>query len=297
MARFQLVAAGASDSGIDRMLRRRELTRAHPGVYVAHSGALARAQREWVAVLAAWPAALADAAALAWETSAPITVVVEHGRKVTVPAGVRIHQVRHLPERLHPGAEPPRLRVEHAVIDAMSRLIAAGDLAEAYALLGRACFARRTTPEAIATVLRSRARVAGRRVIVTMIEDLRTGACSVLERGYLHLVERAHGLPRARRQAASAATGRRTEQDARYEPFGLVVEMDGRSTHDTAAAYDADAIRDLAEKAHGDAETVRVTYGMVFRTPSRTAAQIATILRRRGWTGSAHRCPRCAAER
>lgn len=293
VARFQLLAAGASDADIDRMIRRRELTVVHPGVYVAHSGPLVRAQREWVAVLAAWPAALADAAALPWETGAPITVAVEHGRKVKAPAGVRIRQVRHLTDRLRQGAEPPRLQVEHAVVDLMSRLAVSGDLPEAYAVLARACFARRTTPDAIAATLGSRERVAGRRVILGMLEDVRSGACSVLERGYLHLVERAHGLPRGRRQAASTATGRRTEQDVRYDAFGLVVEMDGRTTHDTAAAHDTDAMRDLAEKAHQDAETARVTYGMVFRTPCRTAALIGRILRRRGWTGSVRRCPRC----
>jgi len=293
VARFQLLAAGASDADIERMVRRRELTVAHPGVYVAHSGPLARAQREWVAVLAAWPAALADTAALSWEVDAPIMVAVEHGRKVKVPAGVRVRQVRHLAERVRPGTEPPRVEAAHAVVDAMARLVGAGDLPEAYALLARACFARRTTPDAITAALQSRARVVGRRVILGMLDDVRTGAYSVLERGYLHLVERAHGLPRGRRQAASTATGRRTEQDVRYAAFGLVVEMDGRTTHDTAAAYDADAVRDLAEKAVHDTETVRVTYGMVFGTPCRTARQVAVILRRRGWTGSLRRCPRC----
>ncbi|TNM50227.1 hypothetical protein FHP29_00755 [Nocardioides albidus] len=280
------------------MIRRHELTVAHPGVYVVHSGPLGRAQREWVAVLAAWPAALADTAALPWETGAPITVAVEHGRKVKAPPGVRIQQVRHLADRLQPGVEPPRLQIEQAVVDAMARLVAAGDEPEAYALLARACFGRgrRATPDGIAAALRTRARVAGRRVIEGMVEDLRTGASSVLERGYLHLVERAHGLPRGRRQAASAATGRRTEQDVRYDAYGLIVEADGRTTHDTAAAYDADALRDLAEKAHRDMETVRVTYGMVFRTPCRTARQIAIILRRRGWTGGTRRCPRCPPE-
>ena len=58
IARWQALAAGATDSDIERRLRRREWARVSPGVYVDHTGPLTWRQRAWAAVLAVWPAAL-----------------------------------------------------------------------------------------------------------------------------------------------------------------------------------------------------------------------------------------------
>src|SRR5215210_3810747 len=58
VARRQIEELGGRESDIRRMVRRRELTPVTPGVYVNHTGQLTRAQREWVAVRSAWPAAL-----------------------------------------------------------------------------------------------------------------------------------------------------------------------------------------------------------------------------------------------
>lgn len=79
----------------------------------------------------------------------------------------------------------------------------------------------------------------------------------------------------------------------RYDELGLIVELHGRAFHDSPEAYDADAERELAERAVGGSESLRITYGLVFRTPCRTAAWIATILQRLGWEGTLRRCPRC----
>ena len=79
MSRAQLLALGATDHDIARMLRRRELRTARPGVYVSHTGDLSRTQRAWVALLACAPAALSN------ESAAP-------GPRVRCP----------LPRLLHP---------------------------------------------------------------------------------------------------------------------------------------------------------------------------------------------------
>lgn len=143
------------------------------------------------------------------------------------------------------------------------------------------------------SALAHRMRVSRRALIAGMLDDVEQGAHSVLERGYLQLVERAHGLPRAKRQRTSHATGKRTDQDVRYEEYGVVVEPDGRAFHDSPEARDVDARRDLAERAVSEAVTLRVTYGLVFNDACRTARWIATILQRRGWDGVLQRCPRC----
>jgi hypothetical protein len=275
------------------MLRRRELAVVHPGVYVNHTGRLSRAESEWAAVLACWPAALADESALPGHPTDVVVVAVDGTRRCRPPGRVRVRRREQLDLVADWSARPPRVRLEHATIDVMSRKVRAGDIAGAFTTLAEVCHSRRTSPEQIRRALAGRRRVPGRKVLAAMLDDLATGACSVLERGYLHHVERAHGLPRASRQRRSTATGAAADHDVRYDDFGFEVELDGRAFHDTAGARDRDARRDLAELVTADVATARVTYGMVFRDPCWTASMIAQGLRSPGWTGVMRRCSRC----
>ena len=94
IARRQVLDAGLDDAFIERMLRRREWVRVHPGVYVNHTGALSWPQRAWAGVLWAWPAALALSSAMGPEPEdRPVHVAVDHRRRVTSPDGVRVHRV------------------------------------------------------------------------------------------------------------------------------------------------------------------------------------------------------------
>lgn len=293
VSRQQLLSLGATDHDIARMVRRRELTAPCHGVYVDHTGRLTRAQREWVALFACAPAALSHESAMPGGDPPVVHVCVGPDRTVQRLAGVVVHRTAHLGTRVDWRRRPPRMMPEHATIDVMESRIRSGDVAGAYAALTRACYTREVGPSILRTALARRARVTRRALIAGMIDDVEQGANSVLERGYLQLVERAHGLPRARRQRASDATGRRTLQDVRYEEYGVIVEPDGRAFHDSPEARDVDARRDLAERAISEAVTLRVTYGLVFNDGCRTARWIATILQRRGWMGVLQRCPRC----
>ena len=290
IARRQLIDAGATDNDIERWVRRRQLAIVHPGIYVNHTGPLTPAQREWVAVLAAWPAALSHESALPALRPDGIQVAIDVRRTIVVP-GITVHRMAHLDDRADWRSAPPRIRPADAVIDVMSARIPEDDIAGAYAALATACYTT-TRVDRVAAALARRGRVAGRPLIAAMLRDLEEGLCSVLERGYRDRVERPHGLPRARRQSPSRATGRRTDRDVHYEEYGVIVELDGR-THDGPAARDADARRDLAELATDGSVTARVTYGLVFQEGCSTARWIGKILRRRGWRGDFRRCPRC----
>jgi hypothetical protein len=293
LARWQLLENGLTDNDIERMLRRRELRRAWPAVYVTHTGPLTLAQRQWVAVLACWPAALTLESAVPNERPEQIHVAVDVKRNLRIqPPGVIAHRMAGFEADVDWRSSPPRVHVHRAVLELMQARIRDGDVAGAYAALANACH-RRTTPDRILRALARRERVSGRRLIEGMLTDLRDGVCSVLERGYLERVERPHGLPRAERQRTSTATGSRTDQDVRYEKYGVVIELDGRSIHDNPGAWDADARRDLAELAVSDAVIARVTYGLVFGGQCETAGWVAQILRRQGWDGTPHRCPLC----
>ncbi|MCL2542655.1 MAG: type IV toxin-antitoxin system AbiEi family antitoxin domain-containing protein [Nocardioidaceae bacterium] len=290
VSRRQLLAMGATPNDLRRMLRRRELFQIHPGVYADHNGRATRAQQEWVAVLAAWPAALGFESALPDHPGFAVQVVIADDRTVRRPPHAVVHRIGGIDARVDWRASPPRVRLEHATIDVMSRAIGQDDVASAFTTLCTVIHSRRTSVARIEQSLAGRGRVAGRRTLAALLADARTGACSVLERGYLHRVERAHGLPTGARQRRSTATGGVTLQDVRYDDQGLVVELDGL-LHERPRARDADARRDLAELAISDGLTARVTYGLVFGGQCATAAWIARILRRRGWQGTLITCP------
>ncbi len=295
VSRGQLRELGATDHDIARMLRRRELHAASPGVYVVHNGELDRAQREWVALFACAPAALSHDSATPGLSPDQVHVVVAAERTLQRVAGVVVHRSRNLDGRVEWDQRPPRVRPGHATIDVMEDRIRRGDVAGAYAVLARAAQTRRVWPRLLREAMAERTRMVGRDLIVGMIDDVESGADSVLERGYLHLVERAHGLPRGSRQHASRSTGRRTHVDVLYEQYGVIVEPDGRAFHDSPEARNADARRDLAERVARDAVTIRVTYALVFDESCATASQVAIVLQRRGWAGELRRCPRCTA--
>lgn len=295
VSRRQVLAAGGTDNDIARLPRRRDLMPVSRGVYVNHSGRLTQVQRHWAAVLALWPAALAHASALPDPPTTVVHVAIGPGRHLRPLPRIVLHRTPDFERRAELDRSPPAVRLEHALIDVVGAELHEDDVVGAFAALARACASRRTTPQRIQSVLATRQRVSGRRTLQAMLADLRDGACSVLERGYLHHVERAHGLPRGERQARSAATGRSTFQDVRYRRQGIVVELDGRAFHASTRDRDRDALRDLAELSRSGVLTARVTYGLVFGDPCRTASMIAELLRRRGWAGRLQSCPRCRA--
>lgn len=290
VARRQLRALRFTHGDLERMLRRKELVRVVDGVFVDHTGPPTRAQREWVAVLAHWPSALWGLSALpSPPPRAVVDVAIAHDRTVVPVAGVRAHRMPDLAGRVDWRAAPPRVMLEHALVDAASA--GRDDVAATYGLLADVVQTRRTSARQVAEVLASR-RVAGKRLLLAMLDDLATGACSVLEREWLR-VERAHGLPVGQRQAPGASGGRPTARDVHYADHGVVVELDGRAFHDNARARDLDGRRDLDARAEEDLVSVRLTYGLVFSTPCSTAASIARLLHRGGWAGSMRPCPNC----
>lgn len=111
-----------------------------------------------------------------------------------------------------------------------------------------------------------------------------------MERRYLVDVERAHGLPPGSRQVRLVGVG---IADVVHEPFGVVVELDGRIGHGAEGA-EKDARRDNRNMARG---RVTLRYGWVAVTDGAcaTAAEVAAVLRSRGWEGELESCPRCVA--
>jgi hypothetical protein len=133
IARWQVLGLGGSDALLRRLLGRRELVAVYRGVYVAHTGPLTWEQRSWAAALFYWPAALAHRSCLRAHgvrdtrlvrdgdgDIGPIHVAIDASRRVRRVDGVRVHHVRGLAQMVQPNREPPRLRLEHALLDVAS---------------------------------------------------------------------------------------------------------------------------------------------------------------------------------
>ncbi len=302
ISREQAAEVGCAPHDIRRFLRRREWVRVYAGVYVNHTGPLTWRQRAWAAVLLAWPAALDGESALrssdgpgrrGADDGAPIRVAVDRtrGRLKVDPSELVVRQVADLQEKVAWNQSPPRIRIEHAVLD---RAASARDDFSAIEVIADAVQSRRTSAERLREVLDGRPRIARREFLAGILDDVRDGACSVLEQGYLERVERAHGLPVAQRQVGASASGP-IYRDVSYTRFGRLVELDGRLFHDSAGARDRDLDRDL-DAAVDRLGTVRIGWGQVFRRPCRTAERIARLLRQGGWDGTLETCPDCGGE-
>ena len=195
-----------------------------------------------------------------------------------------------LTHRARWNTSPPRVRYEEAVLDVVAGLASEWDVIEACAAAVRG---RCTTAERLAQALDARHRFPRRAWLGRVLADVAEGAASVLEHGYLHRVERAHGLPAADRQQADRVAGGRIYRDASYPAHALDVELDGRLDHSALTDRDRDLERDLHTATNGR-RSVRLGWGQVYERPCRTAAQVARLLAIGGWEGTPTPCsPSC----
>ncbi|MER7609283.1 type IV toxin-antitoxin system AbiEi family antitoxin domain-containing protein [Nocardioides sp. NPDC127503] len=285
----QLTAGGLSRIDIERSVRRNELRRVHPRVYINHTGPLTWEQRAWAAVLYAAPALLCRdslEAPRGRDDRRPIHVAIDHSRKVMPQPGIVVHRMRDL-ERKAYGGTPPRLKVEDNALamanEARSEIDAIARVAE---VASRSYVTAATLQEAL-----NRAHSLRRRKLIQgLVEDLATGTHSVLEHGYLTKVERAHGLPAGRRQSPRIGASGNQFRDIEYEGYALVVELDGALGHDSWHDQARDADRSLDDLAELGAVTARLRFHQVFDTPCQTAARVGRILIRNGWSGTPQSC-------
>lgn len=292
VSREQAIGHGLSPSGVSRLVRDGFWVRLDRGIYLT-----AATSPTWPAL--AWAGVLigGDAARLGGLAAAHLSGLVTDpppSIDVLIPTTSSRPRISgpwcFLRER--PGARlprtvgaPPRLTIEDTVLD----LVGDPDCGDREAVdwLTRAVNSRRTTPQRILRAAQNRHFIRQRALISAVLDDVAAGARSPLEVDYLHLVERAHGLPAGRRQASR----RGTEVDVLYEDYGLLVELDGRLGH-TGMGRFRDMRRDNAATSDGLA-TLRYGKADVFGTPCAVAEEVGHNLRRRGWEDAAHRCDRC----
>jgi very-short-patch-repair endonuclease len=71
--------------------------------------------------------------------------------------------------------------------------------------------------------------------------------------------------------------GRWFEVDCLWREARLVVELDGRATHDTRAAFERDRLRDRMLQVAGW-RVIRITWRQLQDSPAEVAADLLTLL-------------------
>jgi hypothetical protein len=300
VSRQQARDAGWPEGTIDERLRSGIWQRLHRGAYATFTGDLSREAELWAAVIWAGPGA-----ALSHETAAEIHGLI--GKPIgpihiSVPAerhpgrrrkirGVIIHRSRFLVPQWQPPWRLPRTTVEDTVLDLVAE---ARTFDDAYGWISKAVGRRLTTPELLSKALARRSRIRWRVWITDALADAADGVHSPLERNYVNGVERAHGLPTARRQAKRRHGSGTRYLDNLYEGYEVSVELDGQAAHPAEGRW-RDTHRDNANRVQGT-ETLRYGWPDVTENRCRTAAEIAEVLHRQGWKEMPRACgPACQA--
>ena len=297
LSRQQALSAGLQARMVENQLRTRRWQQLQRGVYASFSGTPDRSAELWAAVLRAGPGAAlsyrtaAELYGLTREPGGPIHVTVPAGRRAGIVRGGVVHFSRYLEQTRHPALLPPRTRIEDTVLDLA---LISGTFDEAFDWLCRAVGRRLTAPTRLRTALLARARARWRADLLAALADLSDGAQSNLELRYVRKVERAHGLPEARRQAKIVTAERTRYVDNFYEEAKLAVELDGRVAHPPEQRWD-DSHRDNEHASLG-IMTVRYNWQDVNYRGCAVAAQVGGLLRMRGTAVQLRRCgPSCTA--
>ncbi|MGW6197666.1 type IV toxin-antitoxin system AbiEi family antitoxin domain-containing protein [Kribbella sp. NPDC055110] len=293
-SRAQANASGMSDRSLAARCRAGRIQRLYRGAYVCFSGPVPWETRLWAAWLAYGPeAALAGETALRQYgidrgRSEVIRLEIPHRRRLRGEAGVVITRTRDFAHRVLGSREPPMVRLEVAVLTVASRRARPDDAA---ALVLDVCRQRRTTPQRLLAELARMQQLPRHGLLVQVLRDAAEGVESFLELFYLRKVERAHGLPAARRQVRVTGEDGVVYRDTEYD-YDLIVELDGRTGHEDAGSRWRDMTRDNAALMAAKA-TLRFGYQIV-SDPCGAAVQVATVLRARGWPGAPTSCgPEC----
>ncbi len=271
----------------------------HRGVYATFTGVPGRQPQLWAALLTAGPGAV-----LSYETAAElhrlsdrpadaIHVTVPVQRRVATVDGVVIHRSIRAVEARDGYSNPPRTKIEETVLDLVQTAATFDDVC---GWVTRA-FARDLTGAArLRQAMTQRTKLRWRSDLDELIVAADGGDHSVLEFRYHRDVERAHGLPEPDRQVPfTGPGGRRGRRDRIYQPYGVVVELDGRLAHPVEQQW-RDKTRDNAAAVDGQ-QTLRYGWPQVKWEACATAAEVAGVLRRRGWEGLPRACsPGCPVQ-
>ena len=283
----QAQGLGVSESVRQRLVRDGRWTRLANGIFLRGVTPATFVQEAWAGhLLAGSGSAIGGSAALHLRgvglEPESIQVVTPPDRPRSLPP--RYEVLRDGADRLrHVRGTLPTVSVEDAVIDASSGLEIEGVVGIVTATIREGL----TTAPRIARRLGARRNVHGGARLKAELRDLQ-GIESNLEFLYRRDVERAHGLPTAKRQVRVPGS----RFDMLYEEYGLIIEIDGRRGHIEGRFRDY-----RRDNHHAESLLTTLRYGGfdIRHYACEVSAQIIRAMNLRGWAGTTHSCRSCAA--
>jgi very-short-patch-repair endonuclease len=244
VSRDQLRVAGITRHELEAHLWAHRWRRVHAQSIAIHTGPLPELGQLWAAVFEAGDRGCLDGASaliaggLEHYTEDVIRVSVPRGVLARHATGVDIRQTRRLvTEDLAPSGIP---RTRPDVAGVRAGLWARSDK-QATLLLTMTVQQGLTSPERLGSEV-MRVKRDPRRVLITaVVTDLVGGVRSLGEHEFAQMC-RLRGLPEPTRQAVRQGPGGQWYLDVCWEPWGVVVEIDGIH-HEWAANVVADALR------------------------------------------------------
>lgn len=265
------------------------------GVYATFSGPVQPDALVWAAILRAGPGAAAGPRTTLWLVGAvdrpPMTfdVVIPAKRQVRGVQPFRVLRRSGLSVAVHPTASPPRLRVEEAVLDVADELDRPDQVVD---LVIRVIQRRLTTAGRLTEHLARRRAHRWRAVLAASLADAMLGVSSALEGRWVHDVQGPHGLPATVLNRPDE--GGRVYRDVDFDPWPLVVELDGRTYH--VEERFRDRRRDNRVTVTGRC-TLRYGWQEIVTDPCGVAGEVAGVLQRLGWPGNPTPCsPTCTVQ-
>ena len=299
VTRKQALKAGMTSRAIGWKLQAGEWRQVHRGVYATFTGPLPRRAQLWAAVLYAGQGAMlshqsaGELQGLVDEPDDLIHLTVPTSRRVTPARGLVIH-LSDLPDRPdeYPEGELPATRVPDTLIDLVE---ASASVDDVYGWVTRAFGRQQVTADVVdlLVAVQLRGKLRWRTELKEAIVAAAGGAHSALELLWDKTVEHAHGLPISRKQVPFAKEdGRVGFRDREYVPFGLIIELDGKKSHqDERRGHDSARDR---QASMGRKATMRYGWRETRYEACDSAVQVIRVLWWRGWRGRPKPCsPGC----
>ncbi len=214
ISRRQLMELGLSRMQAKAYINNGRWQRMLPGVYATFTGPVGTFRRVWAAILYAGPGAAASHGTALWlwkvidDPPTVIDVIVPELRKVLRQRGLRVHRRRALNQGLadllihHPSEQPPRLRVEEAMLDHCDSATALA----AVDLVLRATQRRCTTAERFSRAIGKRRRQRWRSLLLEILA--RSAVMSAALSNHMHRTAPHRARPHVGRLPHRAAPGR-----------------------------------------------------------------------------------------
>jgi predicted transcriptional regulator of viral defense system len=277
VGRSQLRDLGLERAAIESRLRRGTLLRLHQGVYAVGHGKLTTEGRWMAAVLASGPDAVLShrSAGQLWGLlpRSSATPEVTRPRAFRRQNGIRCHQSTLPEDEVEEVDGIPVTSVSRTIFD-LAGVFSKRKLEQA---INQAEVLRLSDRLSLPDLLERYPRRRGSSLLRAVLAEAGAGrgvTRSELEERFVALIE-AHGLPRPRLNATVSGQGRFLMVDCLWERQRLIVELDGRTAHATAEAFEVDRERDRLLVGQGW-RVIRLTW----RQMSDESPAIASELRR-----------------